>query len=68
MTPLPCKFDHNGECLICDCSPSACGWMRLWTGDWRYEPFEELLALFKDHLTPEQVAELRAKHEQRGTV
>ena len=21
---LPCKFDHNGECLICDCWPSDC--------------------------------------------
>ncbi len=24
MNDLPCKFDHNGECLICDCWPSDC--------------------------------------------
>lgn len=21
---LPCNFDHNGECLLCDCWPSGC--------------------------------------------
>lgn len=25
---LPCKFDHNGECLICDCWPSDCPFIK----------------------------------------
>ena len=24
----PCDFDHNGECLICDCWPSNCAYQR----------------------------------------
>jgi uncharacterized protein YdeI (YjbR/CyaY-like superfamily) len=29
----PCKFDHNGECLLCDCWPDSCVWERLKTKD-----------------------------------
>ena len=44
--PPPCKFDHNGECLICDCTPKDCAWFRLLNRDFTYESEEELLAMF----------------------
>ena len=58
----PCNFDHNGECLVCDCWPSTCAFVRLRVGDFRYETLEELLTMFKDHLTEEDVRNLRKQY------
>lgn len=44
----PCKFDHNGECLICDCWPSECAYDRMLNKDYKYESKEELEEMFKD--------------------
>lgn len=38
----PCNFDHNGECLICDCGVSDCAWVRYNTQDYKWESKEEL--------------------------
>lgn len=38
----PCDFDHNGECLICDCSVQDCAWVRYNTQDYKWESKEEL--------------------------
>ena len=46
----PCKFDYNGECLVCDCWPGQCAWFRLQKEDYTYETREELLEMFKDYL------------------
>ncbi len=54
----PCKFDHNGECLHCDCWPKDCGWDRLWFGNFEMESFDELVARFKDILTEDQIKAL----------
>lgn len=27
--PMPCDFDHNGECLVCDGWPTECAWVML---------------------------------------
>ena len=56
---LPCNPDHNGECLICDCWLSECAMIRLRKGDFKYESLEELLTMFKDHLTQEEIDDLR---------
>lgn len=45
---LPCNFDHNGECLICDCWPSECAYKRMLNKDYRYETKEELEDMFKN--------------------
>lgn len=45
---VPCNFDHNGECLICDCWPSECAYMRMLNKDYKYESKEELEDMFKD--------------------
>ena len=45
----PCNFDHNGECLICDCWPSLCAYERYLLGDYTYETKEELEQMFKDY-------------------
>lgn len=45
---MPCKFDHNGECLICDCWPDACAYKRMLNQDYTYETKEELEEMFKD--------------------
>ena len=50
IKPIPCDFDHNGECLVCDCWPSDCAWERMHNKDWKYESREELLEMFKDFL------------------
>lgn len=42
----PCKFDHNGECLICDCWPEACAYRRYLNGDYSVESKEELEEMF----------------------
>lgn len=50
LSSRPCDFDHNGECLICDCWISECGYARLLNNDYRYENLDELLEMFKDYL------------------
>jgi len=60
---MPCIMDHNAECLICDCWPTQCAWIRLLEGNFKYETLDELLTMFKDHLRPGQEAELRLKHQ-----
>jgi hypothetical protein len=55
----PCKPDHNGECLVCDCWVSNCAWDRLFAGDFRHESFEELMKMFDTVLTEQQKRELR---------
>jgi hypothetical protein len=47
---LPCNFDHNGECLICDCWGSDCAWERLKREDYKWESREELLKMFQDFI------------------
>lgn len=44
----PCKFDHNGECLICDCWASECAWVRYLNEDYRFETKEELEHMFQE--------------------
>ena len=44
----PCEFDHNGECLVCDCWPSECAWLRLKNKDYKWETKEELEEMFKE--------------------
>lgn len=58
----PCKPDHNGECLVCDCGVSQCALDRLQAGDFKYETLDELLAMFKDYLKEEEVRNLRTQH------
>jgi hypothetical protein len=50
IKPIPCEFDHNGECLTCDCWASECAWKRLRDNNWKYESREELSEMFKDFL------------------
>ena len=38
----PCNLDHNGDCLICNCSIDKCAWDRYVNNDFRYESKEEL--------------------------
>lgn len=42
----PCKFDNNGECIICDCWPSECAFERLVNQNYTYEDEEKLKSLF----------------------
>lgn len=49
----PCSFDHLGSCLICDCWPSECAWLRLMKEDYRWETKEELEEMFKDKISYE---------------
>lgn len=44
----PCNFDHNGECLVCDCWPLSCAFVRYLNKDYTYETKEELEAMFPD--------------------
>lgn len=50
--PLPCNFDHNGECLICDCWPENCAYTRYLQEDYKWETKEELEEMFKDYEQP----------------
>lgn len=58
----PCNLDHNGECLVCDCWLSQCALDRLRAGDFKYETLDELLVMFKDFLTEEEVRNLRTQY------
>lgn len=51
MQPVkqPCDFDHNGECLICDCWHSDCAYMRYLKKDYKWETKEELEEMFKNY-------------------
>lgn len=44
----PCRFDHNGECIICDCWPENCAYSRMLARDYSFESKEELEEMFKD--------------------
>jgi hypothetical protein len=46
----PCNFDHNGECLVCDCWPSDCAYQRLLKQDYSWETKEQLEAMFKKYI------------------
>ena len=50
----PCKMDHNGECLICDCWPSNCAYKRYLNQDYKWESKEELEKMFKDFFNKNQ--------------
>lgn len=50
----PCKFDHNGECLICDSWPSNCAYDRLMDRDYQYESYQELIDMMDEYLTEEE--------------
>jgi hypothetical protein len=43
----PCKPDHNGECLICDCWLENCAFKRWKNKDYKYETEEELNKMFE---------------------
>lgn len=60
---VPCDFDHNGECLICDCWISECGYSRLLRKDYKYESEEELIEMFKDYLTEEQLKKIKDERD-----
>jgi len=47
----PCTFDHNGECLICDCWASDCAFQRFLNQDYSYETKEELEEMFENKNT-----------------
>ena len=51
----PCKFDHNGECLICDNWIIDCAYIRMLNKDYKYETKEELEEMFKDELDEESL-------------
>jgi hypothetical protein len=61
----PCNQDHNGECLVCDCWLSNCALDRLRIGDFKYETLDELLDVFKDHLTEKEVRKLRTEFDKK---
>lgn len=44
----PCKPDHNGECLICDCWLSECAYDRYLNEDYTHETKEQLEEIFKN--------------------
>jgi len=54
-TNKPCKFDHNGECLICDCWPDSCAYERYLKGDYTYETPEEMQQMFGNTMTDEEM-------------
>lgn len=43
----PCNFDHNGECLVCNCSYELCAYDRWKNKDYKYETEEELDKMFE---------------------
>jgi hypothetical protein len=54
----PCEFDHNGECIRCDCWASDCGWRRLLNNDFKWENKEDLKKMFKEELRDLKLDEL----------
>ena len=45
---MPCRPDHNGECLICDYWLSDCAYTRYLNKDYKWETKEQLEEMFKD--------------------
>lgn len=43
---IPCDFDHNGECLICDCWMDSCAYQRYLNEDYTYETKQQLGDMF----------------------
>ena len=62
----PCNFDHNGECLICDCWPSDCAYVRWLNKDFTYETEEPLREMFKNW--PDSSVGQNASLIRRGSV
>lgn len=46
---MPCAFDHNGECLLCDCWSCDCAYLRFLDKNYTYESKERLEEMFKDY-------------------
>lgn len=46
---IPCNFDHNGECLVCDCWLSDCAYKRYLNEDYKWETKEQLEQMFITH-------------------
>lgn len=46
MIKIPCKLDHNYECLTCDCSLEYCAFDRWLLEDYKYENKEILDEVF----------------------
>ena len=49
LNKIPCDFDHNGECLKCDCSFEYCAFDRWKNKDYTFESKEELDTMFKNY-------------------
>lgn len=45
---FPCNPDHNGECLVCDCTLDLCAYDRYKNQDYTYETKEQLEEMFKN--------------------
>lgn len=58
MLKLPCNFDHNGECLICDCFPEHCAWKRFLNEDYRWENKDQLLLIFKNWIRQQNLSNI----------
>ena len=58
MKSRPCEFDHNGECLICDCWIDSCAWDRFINKDYKYENKEQLSKLFLEYLRDRNLEDL----------
>lgn len=56
--PMPCNFDHNGECLVCDGWPSECAWAMLVDGDFKKIPKEKLIDLLEPYMNEKEKREL----------
>jgi hypothetical protein len=41
-----CEFDHNGECLTCDCWASDCAFVRMENEDHKYETDKDFERMF----------------------
>ena len=46
----PCKFDHNGECLVCDSWIENCGCRDFLNKNWRYLSKKEYEKMFRNFI------------------
>ena len=60
----PCRFDHNGECLICDCWMSDCAYQRWKKRDWKWESQRELNEMFQLMTRKSMMEELYEEYEK----
>jgi hypothetical protein len=60
----PCRFDHNGECIICDCWISECAFQRWMKRDWRWESQRELNQMFQEMTRKALMEELYEEYEK----